>query len=73
MDLATVKRRAKDGKAVKWRNKCWYIFSIDEKQHLVSMSNQKVGYRGTVLEAFKVPIGELDYAYRRKASDLNER
>lgn len=70
MDLATVKRRAKDGKAVKWRNKCWHILSIDEKQHLVPMSDQKVGYRGTVLKAFKVPISELSRAYqRRKAVD----
>lgn len=66
MDLATVKRRAQDGKAVKWRNKCWYVFAIDEKQRLVSMSDQKVGYRGTVIEAFKVPINELDYAFQRK-------
>lgn len=67
MDLKIVKQRAKDGKPVKWRNKCWYITSIDEELKTVSMRDLPFGYRGTMITLSQVPITELRRAYQRRA------
>jgi hypothetical protein len=70
MDLQTAKRQKENGKLVKWRNKCWYIRSLDEARKEVSLDDRRPAFIGTIITASHVPISELRCAYqRRKTTD----